>query len=129
MGRLMGTLQTASLWCRGRSGPLTGRWSARSGQRRERETSTRKSVRGLNEPIRNAPDVTPMPVAAVRRKNKAPPSKLRRIHRAASRLKDGKPAVGVAPVRRYSSGPLLVAVEREPSPNQTVARFDSPAKG
>jgi hypothetical protein len=32
------------------------------------------------------------------------------------------------PYAVLKSGPLLVAVEREPSPNQTVARFDSPAK-
>ena len=118
--------ETASLSCSGRSGPPTGRLSARSGQPRESETSKRKSVRGFKKPIWK--DMPQTPVAAGPSKKSAPPSNYAAFHRAASRLKDGKPAVGVDPYAATQSGPLLVAVEREPSPNRSVARFDSPAK-
>jgi len=68
------------------------------------------SVRGRKSPSGNAPDVTPMPGGGRPPKKVSPTKQLRRIHRAASRLKDGKPAVGVAPVRvLLNSGPLLVA--------------------
>jgi hypothetical protein len=115
------------------SGPPTGRLSARSGQLRDPKPRSENRCAALRaDPEKDAPDVTPSfrkPVAAGPPKKSAPPSNYAAFHRAASRLKDGKPAVGVAPVRCTLSGPLLVAVEREPSPIRIVARFDSPAKG
>jgi hypothetical protein len=115
------------------SGPLTGRLSARSGQPRDPKPRSENRCAAFGaDPEKDAPDTTQslFQAGGSRSAEKVSPTKqLRRIHRAASRLKDGKPAVGVAPVRCTLSGPLLVAVEREPSPNRNVARFDSPAKG
>jgi hypothetical protein len=124
---------TASLYCRGRLGRRTGRLSARSGQLRDPKPRSENRCAAFGaDRERDAPDATQSsfkPVAAGPPKKSAPPSNYAAFHRAASRLKDGKPAVGVAPVRCTLSGPLLVAVEREPSPIRIVARFDSPAKG
>jgi hypothetical protein len=53
------------------------------------------------DPEKPAPDVTPDGGTLACRKSH---QTLSRIHRAASRLKDGKPAVGVAPVRATNRG-------------------------
>jgi hypothetical protein len=95
---------TASLYCRDRSGPPTGRLSARSGQPRERETSKRKSVRGLMSRSGKSPRRDPKAGASQSAEKSAAPGNSPHSHRAASRLKDGKPAVGVAPVRCNSIG-------------------------
>jgi hypothetical protein len=65
----MGTLQTASLSIAAAGlGRRQGVGPRAAGNGEKAKTSKRKSVRGRNEPIRNAPDVTPMPVTAVRQK-------------------------------------------------------------
>jgi hypothetical protein len=131
-GAIDGDIETASLDCRGRLGRRQGVCPRAAGNR-ETKASKRKSVCGLwSRSGKRCPRRDPklFQAGGSRSAEKVSPTKqLRRIHRAASRLEDGKPAVGVAPVRCTLSGPLLVAVEREPSPNRNVARFDSPAKG
>jgi hypothetical protein len=126
-GAIDGDMETASLYCRGRTGPPTGR-KPRAAGNRETQTSKRKSVRGLRaDPEKDAPDVTP--VAAGPPKNFSPTKQLRRI--SPSRIPPqgmANPLLEWLPYAATRSGPLLVAVEREPSPNRNVARFDSPAK-
>src|SRR5215467_2608406 len=70
MERSMGTWERPRFIAAAGLGRRTGRLSARSGQPRERETSKRKSVRGLRaDPEKDAPDVTPTWWRLVRRKN------------------------------------------------------------
>src|SRR5215467_4768048 len=130
MERSMGTWERPRFIAAAGLGRRTGRLSARSGQPRERETSKRKSVRGLRaDPEKDAPDVTPTWWRLVRRKNQ--PHQATTPHftepHPASRM--ANPLLEWRPYAATQSGPLLVAVEREPSPNRSVARFDSPAKG
>src|ERR1700739_1655764 len=128
MGGLVGTLKTASL----SAAAVLGR---RQGDGRAQRATARRKPRSENrcaalgaDPEKDAPDVTPKRGGGRFAEKISPTKHFAAFHRAASRLKDGKPAVGVAPVRCTLSGPLLVAVEREPSPIRIAARFDSPAK-
>jgi hypothetical protein len=125
-GAIDGDMETASLYCRGRTGPPTGRWPRAAGDR-ETQTSKRKSVRGLRaDPEKEAPDVTP--VAAGPPKKSAPPNNYAAFTEPHPASRMANPPLEWRPYAATRSGPLLVAVEREPSPNPSVARFDSPAK-
>src|SRR5215831_11975750 len=126
MERSMGTWERPRFIAAAGLGRRTGRLSARSGQPRERETSKRKSVRGFKSRSgKQAPD----PVAAGPPRKSAPPSNYAAFTEPHPASRMANPLLEWRPYAATQSGPLLVAVEREPSPNRSVARFDSPAKG
>src|SRR5262249_18952314 len=117
-GAIDGDMETASrlmprpCWAADRA------FVARSGQPRESKTSKRKSVRGFKsrsgkESPRRDPKFSGW-WRPVRRKDQPHQATTPHFTGPASRPKDGRPAVGVAPVRRNSIGAASVAVKREP---------------
>jgi len=117
----------AAVWAADRAFVRAQRATARP------KTSKRKSVCGFKSRSgKEMPQTRPKAFSSrwqpVRRKSQPHQALTPHFTEPHPASKDGKPAVGVAPVRCTLSGPLLVAVKREPSPNRNVARFDSPAK-
>jgi hypothetical protein len=103
----------AAVWAADRAFVRAQRATARP------KTSKRKSVCGFKsrsgkEMPQTRPKAFSSPWAAGPPKKSAPPSTNAAFHRAASRLKDGKPAVGVAPVRRTDRGRFLSLLSENP---------------
>jgi hypothetical protein len=125
----MGTLQTASLsiaaavWAADRASVRAQRATARK-RNLEAKIGARPQRADPECPRRdpNAGGRCP-PKNSAHQANYAAFTEPHPASRMANPLSEWRPYAGTL------SGPLLVAVERELSPNQTVARFDSPAKG
>src|SRR5205823_4951991 len=125
-GAIDGDMKTASLNAAAGLGRRQGVVRAQRATARKRNLEAKIDARLKSRSGNRSPDVTPCRWQPVRRI--APPSNYAAFTEPHPASRMTNPLSEWRPYAATQSGPLLVAVERELSPNQTVARFDSPAK-